>query len=67
MARRITVPVLLVTGEKSADASKGDIESVATALPNARILVLEGQEHVADVLDPEAFAARVVPFMLGDD
>ena len=57
LARRITMPVLLVTGESSADASKASIESVAAALPNARILTLEGQEHVADVLDPERFAA----------
>lgn len=67
LARAIVVPVLLVTGEKSSDVSKADIESVAGALPNARILVLEGQEHAADVLDPELFAARVVPFILNQD
>lgn len=63
-ASRITVPVLLVTGENSADASKADIERVAAVLPDARILVLDGQEHVADVLDPEAFVPRVVQFLL---
>lgn len=67
LARRITVPVLLVTGDKSADASKADIERVASALPNARVVVLEGQEHVADVLDPERFAAQIVPFLVGTD
>ncbi len=66
-ARRITVPVLLVTGDKSTDASKADIERVAAALPNARVLVLEGQGHVADVLDPERFAAQIVPFLVGTD
>lgn len=64
LALKITVPVVLVTGDKSADASRAEIESVAAALPNARILVLDGQEHVADVLEPELFAARVVPFIL---
>ncbi len=66
-ARRITVPVLLVTGDRSVDPSKVAIDSVAKALPNARILVLVGQEHVADVLDPAGFAAKVIPFMLSDD
>lgn len=67
LAGRITVPVLLVTGETSADASKASIETVAATLPDARILRLEGQEHVADVLDPKRFAAHVVPFLTSDD
>jgi hypothetical protein len=40
---------------------------VAAAVPDARIAVLKAQGHVADVLDPELFAARVVPFLRGDD
>jgi hypothetical protein len=56
-----------VTGERSADPSKADIQSLAATLPDARILVLEGQQHVADVLDPKGFAAQVVPFMMGYD
>jgi pimeloyl-ACP methyl ester carboxylesterase len=67
LAARITVPVLLVTGEKSADPSKADTQGVAATLPDARILVLEGQRHVADVLDPQAFAAQIVPFLMSDD
>jgi len=59
------VPVLLVTGEKSSDPSKADIEAVAGALPDARIVVIAGQEHVADVLVPEVFAGHVLAF-LGD-
>ena len=65
LAGRITVPVLLVTGEKSSDPSKADIEAVAGALPDARIVVIAGQEHVADVLVPEVFAGHVLAF-LGD-
>lgn len=63
VARAISVPVLLVTGENSADASKPYAEVVARALPNARILVLDGHEHVADVLDPGLFASCVLPFL----
>ena len=64
LAGTITIPVLLITGERSADASTADIASVAAALPDARILLLEAQEHVADVLEPELFAERVLPFLL---
>jgi pimeloyl-ACP methyl ester carboxylesterase len=63
LAGTITVPVLLLTGERSADPAKADIEAVAAALPDARIVVLEGQEHVADVLVPEVFAGYVLAFL----
>ena len=64
MAGTITVPVLLVTGDRSADASAADIDRVAAALPDARVLVLESQEHVADILEPDLFAEKVLPFLL---
>jgi pimeloyl-ACP methyl ester carboxylesterase len=63
LAARITVPVLLLTGEHSSDPSKTDIQAVAAALPDARIVVLEGQEHIADVLVPEVFAEQVLAFL----
>lgn len=62
-ARTITVPVLLVTGEHSVDFARPHAAAVAEALPNARVLVLEGQAHVADVLEPELFTERVLPFL----
>jgi len=65
VARSITRPVLLVVGEHSSDATKPCAELVAESLPNARVAVLDGQEHIADILDPEGFAARVVPFLQG--
>jgi pimeloyl-ACP methyl ester carboxylesterase len=64
LARTITVPVLLVIGEHSPDPAQPYAHSVAAALPDARIVVLDGHDHVADVLDPELFAAQVVPFLL---
>jgi pimeloyl-ACP methyl ester carboxylesterase len=63
LAGRITLPVLLLTGETSSDPSKADIEAVAAALPDARIVVLEDQEHVADVLVPKIFAEHVLAFL----
>ena len=62
-AAKITVPVLLLTGENSSDPSKADIETVAAALPDARIVVLEGQEHVADILVPKTFSEYVMAFL----
>ena len=62
-AAKITVPVLLLTGENSSDPSKADIETVAAALPDARIEVLEDQEHVADILVPKTFSEYVMAFL----
>jgi hypothetical protein len=36
---------------------------VAAALPDARIVVIEGQEHVADVLVPQVFAGHLLGFL----
>jgi pimeloyl-ACP methyl ester carboxylesterase len=62
-AAEITVPMVLVTGEHSADPARAHIETVEEALPDARIAVLEGQEHVADVLAPETFAEKPISWL----
>ena len=62
-AARITGPVLLVTGEESRDPAKPEVDAVAAALPDARLLVLAGQQHIGDVLDPEAFAKHLLEFL----
>ncbi|MGH9279413.1 MAG: alpha/beta fold hydrolase [Acidimicrobiales bacterium] len=66
IARTIIVPVLLVIGEHSVDLAQPHAAAVAEVLPKARVLVLEDQEHVADVLDPASFTQRVLPFLKGD-
>jgi pimeloyl-ACP methyl ester carboxylesterase len=63
LAAKITVPVLLLVGENSSDPAKPDVEAVAAALPDARIVVLDEQEHVADVLVPEIFAEHLFAFL----
>lgn len=63
VACTIRGPVLMVTGESSVDPAKTYTAVVAQALPNARIMILEGQQHVADVLDPGLFAPHVLPFL----
>jgi pimeloyl-ACP methyl ester carboxylesterase len=65
VAARIKVPVLLLIGAMSNDPAKPQAEAVATTLPDARVEVIEGQQHVADILQPGAFAARLLRFLRG--
>jgi pimeloyl-ACP methyl ester carboxylesterase len=65
LAARITGPVLLLTGAASTDPATPHAETVAAALPNARVEVIDGQQHVADILEPERFAARLLRFLGG--
>ena len=62
-AARVTVPVLLLAGTDTPEELRDDPETVADALPDARIVMLDGQQHVADVLAPEYFAGKVLAFL----
>jgi pimeloyl-ACP methyl ester carboxylesterase len=62
-ARRISLPVLLLVGEDSPDSIKAGYETVAAALPDARVVVLKGQRHIAIDLVPDVFAAHVLAFL----
>jgi pimeloyl-ACP methyl ester carboxylesterase len=62
-AARIAVPTLLLTGSDSDDPFAADLGTVAAALPDARVGVLDGQRHVADILAPELFARRLLAFL----
>lgn len=64
-AARITVPTLLLTGSDSRDPFAADVGAAAAALPGARVVILEGQQHVADILDPQGFAGHLVGFLRG--
>jgi pimeloyl-ACP methyl ester carboxylesterase len=63
MAADVTVPTLLLTGEDSPEFLRTDIATLVAALPNARVLVLQGQEHVADVLVPDHFSEHLLAFL----
>ncbi|HVL91494.1 MAG TPA: alpha/beta hydrolase [Actinomycetota bacterium] len=63
MAAKIAIPTLLVTGENSSDPSKAQVDAVVAALANARVTVIQDQEHVADVLAPELFAQTLIAFL----
>jgi pimeloyl-ACP methyl ester carboxylesterase len=62
-AAKIAVPTLLLTGSDSDDPFAADTGTVAAALPDARIVVLEGQQHVADILAPELVAGHLLAFL----
>jgi pimeloyl-ACP methyl ester carboxylesterase len=65
-AAKIAVPTLLLTGAESSDPAAADVDKVAAALPDARVVVIEGQGHVADLLAPAEFAEQVVAFLRAD-
>jgi pimeloyl-ACP methyl ester carboxylesterase len=65
VAAKVGVPVLLVVGSDSPDEIKADPETVAAALPDARIHVLAGQAHIAHLADPTSFAEAVLSFLRG--
>jgi pimeloyl-ACP methyl ester carboxylesterase len=62
-AASIAVPVLILAGADSPVEIKDDPEAVAAALPDARLVVIEGQQHLADVLVPEVFAQHLLTFL----
>ena len=64
-AATITAPTLLLVGEESPAHLKAGAEAVAAALPDARIAVLEGQAHAADLLAPQIVAGTILPFLHG--
>ena len=57
------VPTLLLIGSESRDPSAAAAGTVAAALPDARVVVLEGQQHLADVLAPELVAGHLLGFL----
>lgn len=63
VAASISVPVLLLVGGDSPGHLTADPEAVAGALPDGRVVVLEGQQHVAHHQVPERFAEHVLGFL----
>lgn len=59
----VTVPTLMLQGSESPDFLKTDTRIVAATLPDVRIVVIEGQAHVANTLVPAVFAGHVLAFL----
>ena len=63
-ARRLRTPTLLMIGSRTANPElRRAVENLAAALPNARIAVLEGQEHNAMDTDRPGLALVVRTFL----
>lgn len=61
------MPTFLILGADSPDFVDRAVRLVADALPDSRVVVLEGQQHVADQLIPEESARIVLRFFDADD
>lgn len=67
--RRISVPTLVVAGERHLDRVVGVDDALAyvSAIPGARFQILERTGHLGIVTAPERFAAIVSAFVNGED
>ena len=59
----VTTPTLLLLGSESPQFMADATVAVSEALPNSRIVTLEGQEHVAMNTAPDLFVRTVVEFL----
>jgi pimeloyl-ACP methyl ester carboxylesterase len=60
---RMRVPTLLLAGEDSPSRELTNARAVAAALPDARVKVLPGQQHIAMHTAPDTFVREVVEFL----
>lgn len=63
---RLTIPTLLLQGGESLEFLKESTALAHRILPNSRIALMPGQQHIAMNTAPELFAATVTDFVLGD-
>lgn len=62
-AAQIAVPTLIMQGSETPPGFKIDVETVAGAVPDARVVTLDGQGHSGDIFAPEAAAAALLAFV----
>jgi pimeloyl-ACP methyl ester carboxylesterase len=59
----LAVPTLLLSGSDSPEFLRSSTATVASALPNAQVVVLDGQQHVAIDTAPQLVADAVRAFL----
>lgn len=59
----LNVPTMLLQGGESPDALKEATKRVHAALPNSRIVVMPGQQHIAMRTAPEMFVRLIIEFL----
>jgi pimeloyl-ACP methyl ester carboxylesterase len=60
---RVRIPTLMLLGGASPQRMRSGAETLTARLPNARLVELDGQQHIAMLLAPAAFAAAVNAFL----
>lgn len=63
-AAAVTAPTLLIRGGDSPGFLQDAIRTVSEAVPDCRVLTLEGHQHVADQTNPQMFAHVVLDYLL---
>ncbi len=64
--RSMAVPTLLLLGGNSPEQVRVSTENLKGALPESRIVILPGQQHVAMETAPDLLVREVVTFLLGE-
>jgi pimeloyl-ACP methyl ester carboxylesterase len=59
----ISVPSIVLVGKEDAITPVADSESMARALPDARLAVLPGAGHLSPVEQPDAVANHLVEWL----
>lgn len=62
-AANITAPTLVLVGGDTSDVFVTSAETVANTLPNARLSVIDGQAHGAELFAPELVSGQVLAFL----
>lgn len=60
----VQAPALLIGGGDSPAFLQDALATADAGLPDSRVVVLEGHQHVADQTDPQMFAGVVLAFLL---
>jgi pimeloyl-ACP methyl ester carboxylesterase len=63
---RVKVPTLLIWGDQDAMLARGEQDGLLTRLPNARLVVFEGNGHTPHWEDPARVAKELVAFVSPD-
>jgi pimeloyl-ACP methyl ester carboxylesterase len=63
--RRLSLPVLLLQGGDSPAFFKSAIERLHATLPDSRVVILPGQQHMAISTAPDLFARETLAFLDG--
>jgi pimeloyl-ACP methyl ester carboxylesterase len=61
--RRVTVPTLLLLGGDSPQIFRLPIEKLSATMPNSRLVVLPGQQHIAMDTAPDLLVREVMRFL----